>query len=329
MRNDRMDNLRCLLIFLVVFGHFLALIPGADTLYRIIYLFHMPAFLFLTGYFSHFNGPKILTDLLYPYVIFQVLYLVFDALVLQQSPFQGIHLQFTVPYWLLWYLLDLIFCRLLIPLMDRVPRPLRLLAVLASVGLALVCGYVPEFGYYLSTGRFFSFFPFFLAGYYLAQSRWFSPWLEKSRVKQLPFLLAGVVIALCSCLRESRFSPEMLYGAVPYPAGNFGPDTRLLITFFSFGWILALLLLIPRRPIPGITELGRNTLPIYLLHGFVVQLAGHWHLFRLPFWGNLILALLLSAGLMALLGNSHTRKPFRTVFTGGWLERLWRKYILT
>lgn len=56
MRNDRMDNLRCLLIFLVVLGHFLGLIPGAGGLYRIIYLFHMPAFLFLTGYFTHFNG---------------------------------------------------------------------------------------------------------------------------------------------------------------------------------------------------------------------------------------------------------------------------------
>ena len=55
MRNYRMDNIRCILIFLVVFGHMLTWIPEADTPYRIIYLFHMPAFLFLTGYFSHFN----------------------------------------------------------------------------------------------------------------------------------------------------------------------------------------------------------------------------------------------------------------------------------
>lgn len=328
MRNARMDNLRCLLIFLVVFGHFLGTIPGADTLYRIIYLFHMPAFLFLTGYFSHFNGPKILTDLLYPYVIFQMLYLLFDTLVLRQAPIQALHLQFTVPYWLLWYLLDLIFCRLLIPLADKVPGLLRPLAVLASVGLALVCGYVPEFGYYLSAGRFFSFFPFFLSGYYLSQTRWFPDWLEGNWRKKWPLALAGVGIALWSCLRESRFSPQMLYGAVPYPTAHFGPPIRLLITCFGFGWILALLLLTPSKPIPGITRLGQNTLPIYLLHGFVVRLAGHWHLFRLPLWGNLVLALLLSAALVALLGHPRTRKPFRTVFTGGWLERLWRKYIL-
>ena len=76
MRNYRMDNIRCILIFLVVFGHMLTWIPEADTPYRIIYLFHMPAFLFLTGYFSHFNISKILTQLAYPYILFQILYLI-------------------------------------------------------------------------------------------------------------------------------------------------------------------------------------------------------------------------------------------------------------
>ena len=123
MRSDRMDNIRCLLIFLVVFGHFLALIPGTDGLYRVICLFHMPAFLFLTGYYSRFQFSKILTGPAYPYVLFQILYLLFDTLVLQGGPVGKVRLQFTVPYWLLWSLLDLIFYRLLIPLFDKVPRP--------------------------------------------------------------------------------------------------------------------------------------------------------------------------------------------------------------
>ena len=87
MRNYRMDNIRCILIFLVVFGHMLTWIPEADTPYRIIYLFHMPAFLFLTGYFSHFNISKILTQLAYPYILFQILYLIYDTLVFGMRPF--------------------------------------------------------------------------------------------------------------------------------------------------------------------------------------------------------------------------------------------------
>ena len=54
MRNYRMDNIRCILIFLVVFGHMLTWIPEADTPYRIIYLFHMPAFLFSDRLFLSF-----------------------------------------------------------------------------------------------------------------------------------------------------------------------------------------------------------------------------------------------------------------------------------
>lgn len=332
MRSNRMDNIRCLLIFLVVFGHFLALIPGAgaDTLYRIIYLFHMPAFLFLTGYFSRFHFSKILTDLVYPYILFQILYLLFDALVLQGGPMEKMHLQFAIPYWLLWYLLDITFYRLLLPLFDKVPPRLRPLAVLAAVALALVCGYVPEFGYYLTTGRFFSFLPFFLAGYYLSRSGWFPHCLNWPWKKKWPFTLAGVLIALWSMLRESRFTAEMLYGSVPYPVagGGFGPEERLLLTGIAFGWILALLTLVPERPIPAVTVRGGNTLPVFLLHGFAVKLAGAWRLFRLSPGGNLMLALALSASLVWLLGSPGLRKPFRLVCTGGWLERLWRKYVL-
>ncbi len=97
MRNYRMDNIRCIQIFLVVFGHMLTWIPEADTPYRIIYLFHMPAFLFLTGYFSHFNISKILTQLAYPYILFQILYLIYDTLVFRDAPIHEMVLQFSTP----------------------------------------------------------------------------------------------------------------------------------------------------------------------------------------------------------------------------------------
>ena len=59
-RKYRFDNIKFILITLVVFGHFLELIDGqtANNLYRIIYLFHIPAFIFITGYFAKFNPSK-------------------------------------------------------------------------------------------------------------------------------------------------------------------------------------------------------------------------------------------------------------------------------
>ena len=50
------DNLKFILIYFVVLGHFLAplrgVIPGVKFIYMIIYVFHMPLFIFILGYFS-------------------------------------------------------------------------------------------------------------------------------------------------------------------------------------------------------------------------------------------------------------------------------------
>ena len=49
------DNLKAVLIFLVVLGHFLLPIHGESVLVvvkRLIYVFHMPLFVFVSGYFA-------------------------------------------------------------------------------------------------------------------------------------------------------------------------------------------------------------------------------------------------------------------------------------
>ena len=68
----KFDNLKAILIFLVVFGHFLELVEGHKLLYLTIYSFHMPLFLFLSGYFARFDRKKIwnlsicdLSDIIY------------------------------------------------------------------------------------------------------------------------------------------------------------------------------------------------------------------------------------------------------------------------
>lgn len=319
-RDHRMDNMRCLLIFLVVLGHFLAWVPGSQTLYRIIYLFHMPAFLFITGYFSRFRPRKLLLDLLYPYLLFQLLYLLFDTLVLKDAPLDHMVVQFTTPYWLLWYLLATIFYRLTVPLIDRVPHRCRPLALVGAVVLSLAAGYVRELGYFLSLARFFSFCPYFLAGHYAAQSPGFLRWMDRPLKQKWPPALLGCSIAAVSCLHEHQFTLSMLYGSVGYAKAGFGPGLRLAQLVFAWGWILALLVLIPNRPIPAVTRLGQNTLPIFLLHGFAVRLIGHSHLFQFPLWANFLLAFALSLVLVALLGAPVTRSPFQLLFTGKWLD---------
>lgn len=52
-----MDNLKCFLILCVVIGHMLELVYAGGG-YRIIYSFHMPAFIFVSGYFARFRKKR-------------------------------------------------------------------------------------------------------------------------------------------------------------------------------------------------------------------------------------------------------------------------------
>ena len=140
---------------------------------------------------------------------------------------EKMHLQFAVPYWLLWYLLDITFYRLLLPLFDKVPPRLRPLAVLAAVALALVCGYVPEFGYYLTTGRFFSFLPFFLAGYYLSRSGWFPHCLELALAEKMAFRPGrGARRPLVRCCGRASSPRRCSMALCPTPSPEGASDRR-------------------------------------------------------------------------------------------------------
>ena len=58
----RMDNIRAILIFCVVTGHVISNFgetTGTDAVYKIIFSFHMPAFLFVSGYFARYNPKKL------------------------------------------------------------------------------------------------------------------------------------------------------------------------------------------------------------------------------------------------------------------------------
>ncbi|MDI9241626.1 acyltransferase family protein [Fusibacillus kribbianus] len=81
-RNYLFDNIKALMLFFVAFGHTLDVYLASGTfemtLMKYIYLFHMPMFAFITGYFSKDldkarNGA--VQKCLVPYLLFQGLYI--------------------------------------------------------------------------------------------------------------------------------------------------------------------------------------------------------------------------------------------------------------
>jgi fucose 4-O-acetylase-like acetyltransferase len=82
-RNLQIDACKAFLIFLVVFGHVIEIsnLQIAKTLYKIIYIIHMPMFVFLAGYFIKLNK-KIIQDKIFYYFYLYIKWSIVYGLVL-------------------------------------------------------------------------------------------------------------------------------------------------------------------------------------------------------------------------------------------------------
>lgn len=320
-RDYKMDNIRFLLIFLVLMGHFMELFKGELTsdIYKLIYSFHMPAFLFLTGYFAHFDRKKIVLNLIYPYILFQILYRAFDALIYKEK--DTFTIEFGTPYWLLWYLLVTIFCYLLIPLVDSRNKSSRITIVVISILLSLLAGYDSSIGYYGSLSRFFSFLPFFLAGYYAAHTE------KKKKYPAWLALVLGVILIVAGyyMINTPEITKNVLYGSYSYEKAKYHPMIKAALLITGFAWIAFLLLTVPNKKIPFLSVLGQHTFSVFLLHGFLVRLANKHKLFCYTEPENLLYAVILSLAIICLFGNPWSAKWFQRIFTGKWIDTLLHK----
>ena len=293
VRNPHADNARFVLIALVVIGHGMGQLrehsPLLKAAYHFVYLFHIPAFVYLSGSLSRADfgvrqGLRWLSTLVLPLLVFQAIYQGWNAWLLQQ-PF-SYHV--TVPYWLLWYLASLACWRLLLPPMLALGRPL-----LVACAIAILAGYAGDIGYPFSLSRTLVFLPFFIAGHRFGLA------MPGSRRMAVAAML--LLAALAWLIRN--IDPVWLYGSVAYPDLWGGPLRAGLLLASSLG-VWALLRLAPRKA--GLfTAMGRHSLVVYLAHGLLINAAtafGLWSsLGQLPPSLRLALAVLGGTALTCLL----------------------------
>lgn len=311
-RNCGYDNLRAVLIFCVVAGHLLELVGGTaatplrKALYFLIYSFHIPALIFLNGYFAKFSWGRTL-GFLGMYVIFQTVYLLYGRFALGSTA----QLQFHTPYWLLWYLVSLFAYQFLIPLLKRVPQKSVAVVITASVLTALAAGYSGEIGYKYSLSRTLAFLPFFVIGFYTGQRKDELAQALRKEPGCWCWFGAGALV-MTVLLYLSGITKNMLYGSYAYSVG-YGPVTRFFIMATAMLWIMAFLDLFLsklNRSLPFLTSIGRNTLPVYLLHGFVVRIMGKYNWDGDSFLVAALVTVLLTVG----LGNPWVGR----LFSGPW-----------
>ena len=167
-RNSTFDLLKGILIILVILGHWLEHGFKYETnriVFNYIYLFHMPLFILISGYFSKktdFNTfKKKILSLLEIYAVVQALYII-SSIILQGKSY-GLSILY-IPNAAAWYLLSLICWRIIlqaIPTKHLLSKYLLYLSLL----ICILSGYLPINNNELSILRTFTFLPFFFYGY--------------------------------------------------------------------------------------------------------------------------------------------------------------------
>ncbi|MEV7345344.1 acyltransferase family protein [Streptomyces sp. NPDC093544] len=277
-RDAFFDNAKYLAIVLVAMGHAWEPVKGQsrtlEALYTVVYAFHMPAFILISGYFSRSFDmradrlKRLVTGIAVPYVVFEVAYSLFSRWA-DNAPGQSISL--LDPLYLTWFLAALFVWRLTTPLwkLVRWPLPLALVvAMLASVS--------PDIGDDLDLQRVLQFLPFFVLGLYMKPEYFQLVRRREIRILSVPVFAAALVVGYWAVPRMNtgwfyhRDSAQQL--GSPWWVGPvmtlalFGCSLLLTVCFFS--WV-------PRRKL-WFTALGAGTLYGYLLHGFLVKGGDYW-----------------------------------------------------
>lgn len=207
------DNLKYLLIVLVVFGHILEKCPFSyypwHAFLNIIWSFHMPLFIFISGYFSKkvFDSNSIIRLLLI-YLVFNYLYLLADYIF-------GVPVNsFGAPKHAMWYIFSLICWRCLLVII-----PNRLLASLyiwlpISIVISVLSGFIPLYKGEFCLLRTMCFLPYFLGGFYCKQHGIIFKLLT---IKKKTAINSIIVLALAYSIVCQPFMSRAFYvGYVPY-----------------------------------------------------------------------------------------------------------------
>ena len=306
------DNFKVLLIFLVVFNHIIAFnLVKVDTVVRYVWyaitIFHMPAFIFVSGYLSKKpqNELKNFKNLLIPYILGYTLTWYSQIWLGRSVDYEILRPTGTV----MWYILALFIYRLTIEALGKIR-----FIVPISIAIALWAGTRPEFTTFLSASRIVVFFPFFVAGYL-----WKSEYITAVRKFKGKWVLVPISAVLLWAIPNYMITNDM---GIAIFRGNHGyklcgltdPEgiiLRLLMYLVSFILIYTLLALLPDIKLP-LTYVGRHTMGIYFFHYPIMIIMNGLYILQIPEMNNVWALLGVSLVFVLVLGSL----PVDLLYTG-------------
>lgn len=331
-------NLRFLLIVTVFVSNAIEPLiqsdPGLKALFIWIFTFHMPLFVGVTGYFARHNlkgkaGNKVLRQIALQYLIFQTIYVLLDYWLFQVP---GITHNFFVPYLLIWFLMGHLIWRIVMRLFIRwnIRYP-----VVVAIGIGLLVGFMPLDGAWFALSRTFVYLPFFMIGYswnFASIYNFIRSWMRPVGAIVSASLLI-LIYMVAQDINPVWLMNNMTYRELGWLNSELNPVLlRLGIYAVEFIAAASFLAWVPQR-ICAITDLGKRTLYVFLIHGLIIRYAVYMGLYNYIHEG--ITTALLIAGSIActiLLAQPHIRKATHVVIEPnseavfGWVRSgAWRR----
>ncbi len=321
MRDSYFDNLKGILMLLVVIGHFILPMERTSVLWAmfyIIYLFHMPMFAMVSGYFAkgmyregRFRFDRLLR-IIWLYIIFKIAVHVTENLAAGTTFLKPI--DFFYESGSPWYLLSMIWWYLSIPFMTKL-RPVFVMVITLMIGI--FSGYQPAFGDTLAMSRTLAFSPFFYAGYYMTQEQ-----VEKFRNAKWKwgYVIGAVMLAVMFAVGNAEvFGPvrRFVYG-MNYRDTNealfaWGGLLRAVHYVCVVIMILGIMAVTPARK-TILTGVGERTLPVYILHRLLrdmMQYGGFYEVVTSEILGNVIFVVVLAVAVTYVLGQPWIDPVFK------------------
>lgn len=271
------------------------------TFYTWLYTFHMPAFIFLAGFYAKGRSSldfimNLAKKLLIPYLIFQAIYTIYYFYIgkagwLTDSIFY--------PHWSLWFLISLFSWHMLLIGYKKMHPAI---ALSLAVTLGIIVGYFDPIGHLFSLSRTFVFFPFFLLGHFASSNQLMV--LKQKRVKILSIVTMSIIAVAIYFLPD--INSGWLLASKSYSTlgmETYGSVARISVYLTSFVMAASFLAWVPQRRF-AFTKIGERTLYVYLLHGFIVQLFRNYDILVLDHFGHWLGFIVLSAIIVILLSTN-------------------------
>ena len=282
----KFDNVKAVLIFLVVVGHMTTDYVSTSHAVRwvtlFIYTFHMPAFILVSGLMhkqyitleqaangkrgnTKMRWEKFLMFLFCAYALKAFLY--FFRMAIGQNPTWSWYIEPGIP----WYLIVMAEYEVLLYLTRKIPAKAMLIC---SFVISALIGYLPMVGDAFSLSRMINFLPIYLIGYYMTPQQMLD-FCDKKKVKIAAPIILIALAAIC------YFGPWGIYGARMWFTGRrtyefldaylhgvypWAWALRLLVWALAITFAFAIITIMPNRDMKLVSKVGAKTLNVYFWH---------------------------------------------------------------